>query len=74
MRERPPLATIFRTSFYSDPIYSLDLDQEYGARSIRAKQLSAKVITDIRDALNTGPVLGNDRIIAEVEELTGQRQ
>ena len=43
-------------------------------RQFLAEQLSAKVITDIRDALYTGLVLGNDRFIAEVEELTGQRQ
>jgi len=32
------------------------------------------VLSDIRDALNTGLVLGNDRFKAEVEQLTGQSQ
>ncbi len=43
-------------------------------RRFFAEQLPAKLITDIRDALNTGLVLGNDRFRQEVEELTGQRQ
>jgi putative transposase len=33
-----------------------------------------QLISDIRDALNTGLVLGNDRFREEVEQLTGQRQ
>jgi putative transposase len=43
-------------------------------RRFFAQQLPVKLITDIRDALNTGLVLGNDRFRQEVEELTGQRQ
>jgi putative transposase len=42
-------------------------------RRFFAQQLSTKLITDIRDALNTGLVLGNDRFRQEVEKLTGQR-
>jgi hypothetical protein len=34
----------------------------------------SELITDIRHALNTGLVLGNDRFRAEVEQLTGQHQ
>ncbi len=36
------------------------------------QQHSAQLTTDIRDALNTGLVLGNERFRAEVEALTGQ--
>jgi putative transposase len=43
-------------------------------RRLVAKKLSSKLITDIRVALNTGLVLGNDRFKREIEELTGQRQ
>lgn len=43
-------------------------------RQFFAQQLSGKIITDIRDALNTGLVLGNDRFRKQVEELTGVRQ
>jgi putative transposase len=43
-------------------------------RQFFAEELSAKVLTDIRDALNTGLALGNDRFRTEVAELTGQPQ
>jgi len=43
-------------------------------RQLFVQQISAKLITDIRGALNTGLVLGNDRFRQEVEQLTGQRQ
>jgi putative transposase len=43
-------------------------------RQFFAQQLSTELITDIRNALNTGMVLGNDRFRQEVEELTGQRE
>lgn len=43
-------------------------------RQLFAQQVSTQLITDIRDALNTGLVLGNDRFKQEVEKLTGQRQ
>jgi putative transposase len=43
-------------------------------RQFFAQELSARVLNDIRDALNTGLVLGNDRFRAEVEQLTGQSQ
>jgi putative transposase len=43
-------------------------------RQLFVQQAPAKLITDIRDALNTGLVLGNDRFKQEVELLTGQRQ
>ena len=43
-------------------------------RRFFAAELSAEVLTDIRDALNTGLVLGNDRFRAEIEALTGQPQ
>lgn len=37
-------------------------------------ELSQQMVTHIREALNQGLVLGNDRFRREVEELTGQRQ
>jgi len=43
-------------------------------RQLFVQQLSAKLITDIRDALSTGLVFGNDRFRHDVEKLTGQRQ
>jgi len=43
-------------------------------RRLFEQQLSAQVVTDIRDAMNTGLVLGTDRFKREVEELTGQHQ
>jgi putative transposase len=43
-------------------------------RQLFVQQISAKLITDRRNALNTGLVLGNDRFRQEVEQLTGQRQ
>ena len=43
-------------------------------RRLFDQQVPATLITDIRDALNTGLVLGNDRFKQEVERLTGQRQ
>ena len=39
-----------------------------------SNELGAELITNIRKALNTGLVLGNDRFRAEVEQLTGQPQ
>ena len=41
-------------------------------RGLFEQQLSAKVLTNIRDALNTGLVLGNERFRTEVAALTGQ--
>ena len=43
-------------------------------RETFSSELDKKLIGDIRLALNTGLVLGNDRFRAEVEQLTGQRQ
>jgi putative transposase len=43
-------------------------------RGFFEQQISAKVLTNIRDALNTGLVLGNERFRTEVAELTGQPQ
>lgn len=43
-------------------------------RQFFAEPLSAQVVTDIRHALNTGFVLGNDRFRRDVEVLTGIRQ
>lgn len=43
-------------------------------RQFFTQQLAGQVIADIRDALNTGLVLGNVRFRQEVERLTGQRQ
>jgi putative transposase len=43
-------------------------------RQFFCERVSAKLITDIRDALNTGLVVGNDRFRQEVKALTGQRQ
>ena len=37
-------------------------------------EIGSELITNIRNALNTGLVLGNDRFRAEVEQLTGQPQ
>jgi putative transposase len=45
-----------------------------GYRRFFETELSVKAVTDIRDALNTGLALGNDRFRAEVEKLTGQPQ
>lgn len=43
-------------------------------RQLFAKQLSRKIIIDIRKALNTGLVFGNDRFREQIETLTGVRQ
>ena len=43
-------------------------------RQFFTRQMPGEVVTDIRDALNTGLVLGNDRFRDQVEELTGVRQ
>ena len=43
-------------------------------RELFTQQMKAEVISNIRYALNTGLVLGNDRFRAEMEHLTGQRQ
>ncbi len=43
-------------------------------RALFSSELDAAVITDIRQALNTGLVLGNDNFRKELEHLTGQRQ
>lgn len=43
-------------------------------RQLFAQEVPATLITDIREALNTGLVLGNDRFRQDVERLTGQRQ
>jgi putative transposase len=43
-------------------------------RQFFTKQLSGEVVTDIRNALNTGLVLGSDRFKEQVRELTGVRQ
>lgn len=53
----------------------IDNATRYSAyRRLFAQELVDDVVTDIRDALNTGLVLGNERFRREVEELTGQRQ
>ncbi len=43
-------------------------------QNLFAAQLSTEQVTDIRQAINTGLVLGTDRFQAEAEQLTGQRQ
>jgi putative transposase len=43
-------------------------------RALFSSELDAAVITDIRQALNAGLVLGNDKFRKEIEHLTGQRQ
>ena len=43
-------------------------------RKLFTLELETNVIADIRDALNTGLVLGNEQFRREVEQLTGQRQ
>jgi putative transposase len=48
--------------------------REAAYRRYFAEQCPMQLITDIRQALNTGLVLGNDHFRQEVEELTGQRQ
>lgn len=39
-----------------------------------AQQLPVEVVTDIRDAVNTGLVLGNDGFRKQIQKLTGVRQ
>jgi putative transposase len=48
--------------------------QQSAYRKLFADHLSNEQITEIRHAVNTGLVLGNDRFRAEAEQLTGQRQ
>jgi REP-associated tyrosine transposase len=43
-------------------------------RALFSSELDATVIADIRQALTTGLVLGNDKFRQEIEHLTGQRQ
>ncbi len=43
-------------------------------RALFKKDMDSQTLKNIRDALNTGLVLGNARFKAEVEKLTGQRQ
>lgn len=43
-------------------------------RNLFKQEIDGKLIADIRHALNTGLVLGNDKFRNEVEVLTGQRQ
>ena len=43
-------------------------------RKLFEDELNKKMIVDIRNAANTGLVLGNDRFREEIEQLTGQRQ
>jgi len=43
-------------------------------RQLFAQELGQDLTSDIRDSLNTGLVLGNERFQREVELLTGQRQ
>ena len=42
-------------------------------RKLFRTELDTELIDDIRNAINTGVVLGNDRFRKEVEQLTGQR-
>jgi len=43
-------------------------------RNLFKDQMDNNLITDIRHAIKTGLVLGNDRFRSEAEQLTGQRQ
>ena len=43
-------------------------------RKLLGQELDLKLISEIRSAVNTGLVLGNERFKREVEALTGQRQ
>jgi len=43
-------------------------------RQLVAQEMSGDVVTEIRDALNTGLVLGNDRFREQIQKLTGVRQ
>jgi putative transposase len=43
-------------------------------RALFVPQLKMESVSDIRQALNTGLVLGNESFRREVEQLTGQRQ
>lgn len=43
-------------------------------RALFTDQMDTELVKDIRRALNTGLVLGNDRFRAEIEQLTDQRQ
>jgi hypothetical protein len=58
------------------PAFSVsDADMKACAnRLLVSVQVSPKLITQIRDALDTGLVLENERFRQEVKELTGQRK
>ena len=43
-------------------------------RRLVGQELEIELITEIRNAANTGLVLGNEKFRKEVEQLTGQRQ
>ena len=48
--------------------------RSHAYRALFNNELDSDVVTDIRQALNTGLVLGNERFRKEIEQLTGQRQ
>jgi len=48
--------------------------RQFAYRELVAQQLPCDVVTDIRQALNTGLVLGNDCFREQVQKLTGVRQ
>jgi putative transposase len=43
-------------------------------RELFTREFDQDLISDVRNALNTGLVLGSERFRKEVEQLTGQRQ
>ena len=53
---------------------STEGERQSAYRDLFKNQLSNSQITGIRQAINTGLALGNDRFRAEAEQLTGQRQ
>ena len=53
---------------------STERARQLGYRALFTELMDADLVADIRHALNTGLVLGNDRFRAEVEQLTNQRQ
>jgi putative transposase len=76
----------YRANAFGQPVQMWSPHKEYLAlgntrrERMRAYQqlflseMGSEMITNIRNALNTGLVLGNDRFRAEVEQLTGQPQ
>ncbi len=63
-----------QTCSASDALGRTRASRSRAYRVLFSSDLDAAVITDIRQALNTGLDLGNDKFRKEIEHLTGQRQ